>query len=60
MALLQAKHTENYKEMSDKGYLLDGAKAIDGIIYDTFNPEAAKMYWINSQLYSNMTLMAGS
>ena len=38
-------NTENYKEMSDKGYLLDGAKAIDGIIYDTFNPEAAKMYW---------------
>lgn len=35
----------NYNEMSQKGYILEGAKAIDGYIYDTFNPKAAKMYW---------------
>lgn len=35
----------NYNEMSQKGYILEGAKAIDGYIYDTFNPSAAKMYW---------------
>lgn len=35
----------NYNEMSQKGYILEGAKAIDGYIYDTFNPNAAKMYW---------------
>ena len=31
--------------MSERGYILEGARAIDGYIYDTFNPGAAKMYW---------------
>lgn len=35
----------NYNEMSERGYILEGARAIDGYIYDTFNPGAAKMYW---------------
>ena len=35
----------NYNEMSQKGYILEGAKALDGYIYDAFNPNAAKMYW---------------
>lgn len=35
----------NYNDMSKNGYILEGAKAIDGYIYDPFNPLAAKMYW---------------
>lgn len=35
----------NYNDMSQKGYILEGAKAIDGYVYDTFNPGAARMYW---------------
>ncbi|WP_455497221.1 glycoside hydrolase family 31 protein [Coprobacter sp.] len=35
----------NYEEFNKKGLLLDGAKALDGIIYDAFSPEAAKIYW---------------
>lgn len=35
----------NYEEFKEKGLLLDGAKALDGIIYDAFSPEAAKIYW---------------
>lgn len=36
--------TPNYDLMKSKGYLLDGANAIDGIIYDVFNPAARKEY----------------
>ncbi|WP_300704849.1 TIM-barrel domain-containing protein [Bacteroides sp.] len=37
--------TEHYKELERNGFLLDGARALDGTIYDPFNPEARKMYW---------------
>lgn len=36
--------TENYKKLNDKGYILGEAKAIDGYIYDVFNPDACEMY----------------
>ena len=36
--------TENYRLMSEKGYILEESKAIDGYIYDVFNPGARKMY----------------
>ena len=36
--------TENYQRMSSKGYILEGSRAIDGYLYDVFNPEARKMY----------------
>ena len=36
--------TPNYERMAAKGYLLDGARAIDGIVYDVFNPEARREY----------------
>lgn len=36
--------TENYKQMSSKGYILEGSRAIDGYVYDVFNPEARRMY----------------
>jgi alpha-D-xyloside xylohydrolase len=39
------KGTANYNELESKGMLLDGAIALDGIIYDVFNPEARKVYW---------------
>ena len=39
------KGTEHYEEFESKGMLLDGAKALDGIIYDVFNPEARAIYW---------------
>ena len=39
------KGTANYEEFASKGMLLDGAKALDGIIYDVFNPEARDIYW---------------
>jgi predicted alpha-1,2-mannosidase len=39
------KGTEHYEEFESKGMLLDGAKALDGIIYDVFNPEARNLYW---------------
>ncbi|MDR3061556.1 MAG: DUF5110 domain-containing protein [Dysgonamonadaceae bacterium] len=39
------KGTAHYAELESKGMLLDGAKALDGIIYDVFNPEARKIYW---------------
>ncbi|GHT67783.1 hypothetical protein AGMMS50239_31600 [Bacteroidia bacterium] len=39
------KGTAHYEEFESKGMLLDGAKALDGIIYDVFNPEARKIYW---------------
>lgn len=35
---------ENYEKLKSNGYILDGAKAIDGHIYDVFNPGARKMY----------------
>ncbi|MGQ8336205.1 TIM-barrel domain-containing protein [Sunxiuqinia sp. A32] len=37
--------SENYEAMEKGGYLLEGAKALDGTIYDAFNPDAAKLYW---------------
>ena len=36
--------TPNYNYLDSKGYILRGAAAIDGIIYDVFNPEARKIY----------------
>lgn len=36
--------TPNYNLLDSKGYILRGASAIDGIIYDVFNPEARKIY----------------
>lgn len=38
------KGTPHYNQLLSKGFILDGAFAIDGIIYDVFNPEARKMY----------------
>jgi len=35
----------NYEELAEKGFILEGAKALDGFIYDAFHPEAAKLYW---------------
>lgn len=37
--------TPNYDDLSGQGYILEGAKAIDGYIYDAFNPKAADAYW---------------
>ncbi len=39
------KGTKHYDEFKSRGMLLDGAKALDGIIYDVFNPEARDLYW---------------
>ena len=36
--------TANYNLLDSKGYILRGAFAIDGIIYDVFNPDARKIY----------------
>lgn len=41
----------NYREMNRKGFILGNAKAIDGYIYDVYNPEARKMY---SELFQPM------
>lgn len=38
------RSTANYEELRSKGMLLEGARALDGIIYDVFNPEARKLY----------------
>lgn len=38
------KGTPNYNLMDSKGYILRDAHAIDGIIYDVFNPDARKLY----------------
>lgn len=35
----------NYNELNRNGYILEGAKALDGFIYDAFNPAAGRMYW---------------
>lgn len=35
----------NYNKLAQHGFILDGAKALDGFIYDAFNPNAGKMYW---------------
>lgn len=37
--------TPNYEEMKQGGFLLDGVKALDAIVYDAFNPQAAALYW---------------
>jgi alpha-D-xyloside xylohydrolase len=37
--------SSNYQEMAAQGYLLDGVKALDGTVYDPFNPGAARLYW---------------
>ncbi|MDD4922359.1 MAG: glycoside hydrolase family 31 protein, partial [Bacteroidales bacterium] len=37
--------TPNYQEMNNAGFLLKGSKALDGAVYDAFNPKAAEMYW---------------
>jgi alpha-D-xyloside xylohydrolase len=37
--------TEHYREMHDRGFLIEGAKALDGIVYDVFNPQARDLYW---------------
>ncbi|MDR2683449.1 MAG: DUF5110 domain-containing protein, partial [Dysgonamonadaceae bacterium] len=39
------KGTAHYEELASKGLLLEGAKALDGTIYDVFNPEARQTYW---------------
>jgi len=39
-----APRTDNYEELYSKGFLLNGAKALDGIIYDAFNPKAGQLY----------------
>lgn len=36
--------TDNYNLMSSKGFILEGARAIDGYIYDVFNPAARAEY----------------
>ncbi len=35
----------NYEELAQKGLILDGAKALDGFVYDAFHPEASEIYW---------------
>ncbi|MDR3268061.1 MAG: DUF5110 domain-containing protein, partial [Tannerella sp.] len=40
-----APGTANYEELSRKGFILNGAKALDGFIYDAFNPDAGQLYW---------------
>lgn len=42
----------NYDEMNRHGYLLPGVHALDGIVYDAFNPTAAALYWkqVSTQL----------
>ncbi len=37
--------TDNYNTMHRQGFLLEGARAIDGIIYDAYNPKARKQYF---------------
>jgi alpha-D-xyloside xylohydrolase len=37
--------TEHYKELETNGFLLKGVKALDGIVYDVFNPQARELYW---------------
>jgi alpha-D-xyloside xylohydrolase len=39
------KGISNYEELASKGLLLEGGKALDGTIYDVFNPEAREVYW---------------
>lgn len=36
--------TPNYERMSKQGFILEGARAIDGYVYDVFNPAARKEY----------------
>lgn len=36
--------TPNYNLLDSKGYILHDAHAIDGIVYDVFNPDARKVY----------------
>jgi|GEM_PF-319387 len=36
--------SSNYDEMSKNGFLLEGVKALDGFVYDPFNPKAAELY----------------
>lgn len=36
--------TPNYNLMDSKGYILHDAHAIDGIVYDVFNPDARQLY----------------
>lgn len=38
------KGTPNYELLNSKGYILNDAHAIDGIVYDVFNPDARKIY----------------
>jgi alpha-D-xyloside xylohydrolase len=44
--------SQNYQDMERNGYLLKDVKALDGIVYDAFNPKAAALYWqqVASQL----------
>lgn len=37
--------TPNYEDLSRRGFILEGSMAIDGYIYDAFNPKAAEAYW---------------
>lgn len=39
------KGIPNYDEFDQKGLLLNGAKALDGTIYDVFSPVAREIYW---------------
>ncbi|MDP4238183.1 MAG: glycoside hydrolase family 31 protein [Bacteroidota bacterium] len=36
---------KNYEAFHKDNFLLDGAKALDGIVYDAFNPKASEIYW---------------
>ena len=35
----------NHEELAQNGLILEGAKALDGFIYDAFNPKASELYW---------------
>lgn len=37
--------SDNYQALDKGGYLLKGSKALDGVVYDAFHPDAARLYW---------------
>lgn len=46
--------TPNYEDLAANHFILEGAKAIDGYIYDAFNPAAAAAYWEKALPLVNM------
>jgi len=48
--------SKNYDTLQQAGYLLQGVKALNGVVYDPFNPRAAAMYW---KLISNQLVPLG-